>query len=111
MRNFIIIFVVLFFSLAIYGCVQMRDYTGVRDGAAGLDINNRFGPGLEKKDYYVVEAGEGIVIGDSKNEVLAHLGIPDKVETTVEGYEYWIYQDRNLKLFFSGDRFIEWREF
>jgi len=102
---------IMVFGLLGVGCVQMRDYTGVRGGAAGLDVSNRFGEGMEKKDYYVVEAGEGIVIGDTKNEVIAQLGLPDEVKTNLEGYEYWIYQNRGLKLYFSGDRFREWEEF
>lgn len=106
-----IIFTVLTAVVLISGCVQMRDYTGTRDGAAGLDVENRFGPGDAKKDYYVVKDGEGIVIGDSKDEVIAMLGLPDEVKTTLEGYEYWIYAQRNLKLFFSQDRFREWQEF
>ena len=111
MRRIQGIFIGIGLILLISGCIQMRDYTGVKDGAAGLDVQNRFGEGMEKKDYYVVDDGDGIVVGDNKNEVLAHLGLPDEVKTTVEGYEYWIYQERQLKLFFSGDRFIEWEEF
>ncbi|MBU1113475.1 MAG: hypothetical protein KKH93_06365 [Candidatus Omnitrophica bacterium] len=105
------VFFSLIFIAGLIGCVQMRDYTGVRDGAAGLDIKNQFGPGESTKDYYVVDAGDGIVIGDTKDEVIAQLGLPDEVATTLEGYETWIYKARSLKLFFSGDRFREWQEF
>ncbi len=106
--------IVLAFAVAIVfisGCVQMRDYTGVKDGAAGLDIKNQFGTGESTKDYYVVRGGEGIVVGDTKDEVIGQLGLPDQVTTTVEGYETWIYKSRNLRLFFSGERFKEWQEF
>ena len=109
--SFRVIFAVLTLTILISGCVQMRDYTGTRDGAAGLDVENRFGPGAAKKDYYIVKDGDGIVIGDSKDEVIAMLGIPDEVKTTLEGYEYWVYTERNLKLFFSQDRLREWQEF
>ncbi len=105
------IFSIAILTIVIAGCVQMRDYTGVRDGAAGLDIEQRFGEGVAKKDYYVVKDGEGIVLGDNKNEVIAHLGLPDEVKTNLEGYEYWIYEKRSLKLFFSEDRLREWEEF
>ena len=106
-----IIFIGIVFTVFISGCVQMRDYTGVKNGAPGLNIKNQFGPGESTKDYYVVSGGEGIVVGDTKDEVIAKLGLPDEVTTTVEGYEAWIYKSRNLKLFFSGDRFREWQEF
>ena len=109
--SFRVIFVVLTVVVLISGCVQMRDYTGTREGAAGLDVKNRFGAGLEKKDYYVVKDGDGIVIGDNKDEVIAMLGLPDQVNTTLEGYEYWTYDKRSLKLFFSQDRLREWEEF
>ena len=111
MKFFSVVFFGLVLITAFSGCVQMRDYTGVRDGAAGLDIKNQFGPGQSTKDYYVVSAGDGIVVGDTKDEVIAQLGLPDEVSTTLEGYEVWIYKTRSLKLFFSGDRFREWQEF
>lgn len=106
-----ITFVALFILIFTMGCVQMRDYTGIREGAFGLDIKKGFDEGGDKKDYCVVGEGIAFVIGDSKNEVIAGIGLPDKVETTLAGHESWIYEDRKINLFFKEDRFDGWNFF
>jgi hypothetical protein len=95
----------------VFGCVQMRDYTGSRDGRFGLDVSKGFGKGaVPKKDYYVVSGGEGIVIGDNKNEVTQKIGLPDTVSSTFEGYESWTYNEREVIFIFSGERLLEWKK-
>lgn len=92
------------------GCVQMRDYLGIRDGSFGLDIKKGFDQGGDKKDYYLIREGIGIVKQDTKNEIMNKLTHPDKIGMTYEGYEYWVYQKRGLKLFFYEDRLKGWEE-
>ncbi len=96
--------------LAAAGCIQMRDYTGVKDGAFGLDVKKGFGKGKEKKDYYVIKDGEGIVVGDTKNEVITLMGIPDQVTTNLEGYECWVYEKNGVVFLFSEGKLKSWRE-
>ena len=91
------------------GCVQMRDYTGVREGAFGLDIKKGIGEGELKKDYYVVKDGVGLFMGDSKGEVINIIGLPNDVDTTFEGYERWIYEERKVKLIFKDDKLYGWQ--
>ncbi len=96
-------------SLIVFsGCVKLRDYTGIREGAFGLDIKKGFGEGGEKKDYCVFEDGADLVIGDKKSEVTLKIGLPDKVESTLEGYESWLYESRKIKLYFKGERLEGW---
>ena len=96
--------------LVFIGCVQRRDYTGVRDGHFGVDVKRSFGPGREMKDYYVIEGGEGIVKNDTKDEVFSKLGEPDSIAITLEGYEAWTYEVRKLELLFKDGYLKEWRE-
>ena len=92
------------FLLFLTSCIQMRDYTGIKEGAFGLDIQKGFGSGTEKKDYYVVKDGEGIIVGDKKREVVNKIGLPDKIESTIEGYENWTYEERKMKFLFKEGR-------
>jgi len=97
--------------VAIFGCVQMRDYAKVDSEQVGLGLRHDFGKGEPvRKDYYVISGGDGIIIGDSKNEITKKIGLPDKVTSTFEGYERWTYTERGVVFIFSGDRLIEWRE-
>tara|TARA_B100000315_G_C14571721_1_gene585915 strand:+ start:649 stop:993 length:345 start_codon:yes stop_codon:yes gene_type:complete len=107
--SFFIIFLFSMFFLS--ACVQMRDYVGEREGAYGLMRKKTFGEGEEvKKDYYVINDGDGLVIGDTKNEVIKKIGLPDEVKTTLEGYETWVYPQRGDIFYFSGDRLNRWDE-
>ena len=102
---------ILFFAglvVIFSSCVQMRDYTGTRDGAFGLEKTKRFGKGDASKDYYVVSGGEGLVKNDTKDEVFIKMGTPDKIETSVEGYELWFYEARKVKLVFESDSLLKW---
>ena len=97
---------VLILSILIFsGCVQGRDYTGERDGAFGLQRTKNFGRGQEaKKDYYVIDGGDGIIVGDTKTEIQKKLGSPDKIDTTLEGFETWFYANRGVTFIFDGER-------
>ena len=104
----IVVFIIL---VAAFGCVQMRDYAKVTNSSVGVGMRHDFGKGTDvRKDYYVISGGDGIVIGDTKNEITKKIGLPDKVNSTFEGYERWTYTHRGVVFTFSGDRLIEWRE-
>jgi len=102
---------VLFIFIFSSSCIQMRDYVGTREGAVGLDLKKGIGPGEIKKDYYVVSEGTGIVVGDTRDEVITKMGIPDEVESTLEGYESWIYNERKVRLLFDDDRLDDWQQY
>jgi len=101
-------FSVVICLVVLAGCVQMRDYTGIKEGAFGLDMQKGFGEGGNKKDYLILENGNSLIIGDSKNEVIAKIGIPDQVKTTIEGYESWVYESEKITLLFKGERLNDW---
>jgi len=103
----------LFIPLVIFlaSCVEMRDYTGVRDGFFGLDFKKGFGQGEDRKDYYLIQGEIAIVRGDSKNEIITKLGYPKEIVVTLERYECWIYQEKKIKLFFDGDYLNGWQAF
>ncbi len=110
MNKYPYVIVTVLMVVLLAGCVQMRDYTGSRDGRFGLDVSKGFGKGAEpKKDYYVISGGEGIIIGDTKNEITKKIGLPDKVTSTFEGYESWTYNEREVIFIFSGGRLREWK--
>jgi len=106
-KNFALCFLILIL-VSIYGCVQMRDYTGVRDGSFGLDINKGFDQGVDKKDYYIISEDVALIIGDTKNDVIFKIGLPTKTAIELDGYEKWIYEDKKIDLFFKADRLRSW---
>ncbi len=107
LRSFILCFLVLILG-SIYGCVQMRDYTGVRDGSFGLDINKGFDQGVDRKDYYMISEDVALIVSDTKNDVIFKIGLPAKTNIELDGYESWSYEDRRIDLFFKGDRLRSW---
>ncbi len=92
------------FLVMLAGCAQVRDYVGVKEGAFGLNLRSGFDQGADRKDYYLTEEGDCLVIGDTKDEITALVGAPDKIKTTLEGYEEWVYEDEKVKLFFGDER-------
>ncbi len=101
MKKAVLVYLFLVFTI---GCVQMRDYVGTKEGAFGVDMRQGFDEGVDRKDYYVIRGGEGLVIGDTKKEVIAKIGLADEVSLTLDKYEQWTYYDRNLNLYFKGDK-------
>jgi len=106
-RSFMLCFLVLIL-VSIYGCVQMRDYTGVRDGSFGLDVNKGFDQGVDKKDYYMISENLALINGDTKDDVIFKIGLPTETRIELDGYENWRYQDRKIDLFFKADRLRGW---
>ncbi len=105
------IMAVVFAVIFVAGCVQSRDYVGAREGALGLKVKRGFGVGDEpKKDYYVIQDGDGIVVGDTKNDLIRKMGLPDEVKTTLEGYESWTYSERGVTFYFSEEHITRWDE-
>ncbi|MCF7873650.1 MAG: hypothetical protein K9L84_05265 [Candidatus Omnitrophica bacterium] len=102
----------LFTTLVLFlsACVQMRDYTGKKEGAFGLDIKQGIGEGEIKKDYYLTKRKEVIIQGYSKKEVIASLGYPDKITTSLEGNEIWRYEDKKLEIIFYREKVDGWNE-
>jgi hypothetical protein len=90
------------------GCTRVGDYVGASHGYVTLGMKQKFGNGGEKKNYYALDEMTIIAPGDFKPDVREKLGLPDKVESNIEGYEIWIYGDRNIKLFFEKEKFKEW---
>ncbi|MCF7916538.1 MAG: hypothetical protein K9L61_02025 [Candidatus Omnitrophica bacterium] len=101
---------VMILTVALSACVQLRDYTGTKEGAFGLDIKQGIGEGTMKKDYYLTDGNEVIIEGYSKKEVRASLGYPDKISTNLEGNEVWTYQDKKLEIIFDEKRVNDWSE-
>jgi len=100
------LFILVLFST--YGCVQTKDYTGIRDGSFGFDLNKGFDQGLDKKDYYVISEDIALIIGDTKNDIVFKIGLPAKIEIGLDGYENWMYEEKKIDLFFRGNRLRDW---
>ena len=86
----------------------MRDYTGVRDGSFGLDVNKGFDQGVDKKDYYMISENVALIVSDTKNDVIFKIGLPNETKIELDGYENWSYEDRKIDLFFKADRLRGW---
>jgi hypothetical protein len=96
----------LFFCLC--GCNDAGDYVGVTHGYLTLGMKQKFGEGGEKKKFYALSDTTVIAPGELKQAVCDKIGLPDKVQSNNEGYEIWIYEKRNIKLFFEKEKFREW---
>jgi len=106
-RSFVLCFLVLTL-VSIYGCVQMRDYTGVRDESFVLDVNKGFDQGIEKKDDYMISDDVALISGDTKDDVIFKIGLPTKTKIELDGYENWMYEDEKIDLFFKSDCLRDW---
>ena len=96
---------VLFFA---YGCVQMRDYTGTRDGNFVVGVRNGFDQGVDKKSYCIVGEDIVLIIGDTKDDIIFKIGLPTRTKIELDGYENWMYEERKIDLLFSGKRLRGW---
>lgn len=91
-----------------YGCVQVRDYTGTRDGSFVVGLNKGFDQGVESKSYYVFGEDKAIIAGDTKKDVIFKIGLPTETNAELDGYQRWVYEDKRIDLFFSGNRLRGW---
>ena len=91
-----------------YGCVQMRDCTGTKDGSFVLSIKSGFDQGVDKKSYRIVGEDITLIIGDTKNDIIFKIGLPTKTKIELDGYENWMYEDEKIDLFFRGNRLRGW---
>jgi hypothetical protein len=87
----------------------MRDCTGARRGAFCLLRDNKFGEGGEGKDYHIISDEIYLSRGDTQNEIIAKIGLPDSQEATKDGYEIWRYKSHSLELYFESGRLKFWR--
>ncbi|MFH1519917.1 MAG: hypothetical protein ABIE75_05050 [Candidatus Omnitrophota bacterium] len=89
-------------------CVQMRDYTGIKDGAFGLDVKSGFDTGARGKDYHLIGEDAAIIIGDTEREVIFKIGLPARIEMGLDGDECWLYDGRRIELFLRDGRLRDW---
>ena len=100
MKKILVILILIFAA----GCVEMRDYTGRRNGCLTLLNKHQFGDGAASCDYYRIPGDTYVVRNDTKDEVVNRLGQPDKIVYELGGSEAWTYKKKNLKLKFTGSR-------
>lgn len=100
------LFLIIIFSL---GCVRSRDYVSVDKGAVRLSVVVPLGTGINSKDYLVVDK---VVIdkGDSSRVVKRKLGSPSYVGMTLEGYQFYRYDEQRLEIYFDDNRVIGWTQ-
>lgn len=91
-------------------CVQMRDYTGKKNGAAVILNKQEFGTGASGRDYYMVDSEMALIVDDTKNEVTQKIGSPDSIKRTIDGSEVWLYNEKKIELVFESDRLKHWHE-
>ncbi|MFA5007690.1 MAG: hypothetical protein WC546_00500 [Candidatus Omnitrophota bacterium] len=89
-------------------CAGAGDYVGATHGYLTVGMKRKFGDGGEKKNFYALDNTTVIAPGELKQTVREKIGLPDKIQSNNEGYEVWIYDSRNIKLFFEEEKFREW---
>ena len=95
---------ILILVLVAAGCVEMSDHIGKRSGCAAFFNKQQFGEGVRSCDYYRISDSTYVVKNDTKDEVLKHIGTPEKIDYALGCGEVWLYKSRNVKLEFSGER-------
>jgi len=86
----------------------MRDYTGTRDGNFVIGVRSGFDRGVDKKSYCLVGEDIALIIGDSKNDIIFKIGLPGKTGMELDGYENWMYEEKEIDLFFRDGRLRGW---
>jgi len=103
--------VLLFAPLIILcACVQMRDHAAKRNGAFTLFSTTPFGEGEVSKDYYLVTPETALIVGDTKNEIVRKIGLPDEIVRRGDGVEAWRYKAHALELQFKGETMAVWKK-
>ncbi|MDD4294567.1 MAG: hypothetical protein PHP69_03515 [Candidatus Omnitrophica bacterium] len=91
----------------------MRDYTRPTEDDRGLAVDYRysFGEGLDSDNgYYELGQGLYIIVGDTKNEIIQKLGLPDNIDKMPDTSECWVYMSKEIKLYFMSDRLDSWEK-
>ncbi len=91
------------------GCIKARDYFSAEKGAVRMNLVFPFGEGRPTKNYIVVE---NIVIdkGDTKKIVEKKLGKPSYIGRTLEGWEFYRYEEKALEVYFDRDRVVGFKK-
>ncbi|MCM8774205.1 MAG: outer membrane protein assembly factor BamE [Candidatus Omnitrophica bacterium] len=82
-------------------CAKLKDYISTERGFLNVRIKKSFGQGEDIKNYYVTDEGFIINRGDSKEYVYKILGRPENIKTSLEGEEFWTYEERKLEIYFD----------
>ena len=96
------ILTLVLFSL---GCVKARDYFSAKRGALRMNVVFPLGEGRESKNYIVVD-GAVIDRGDTKKIVQRKLGKPSCIGITLEGWQFYRYEDKQLEIYFDNNRVV-----
>ena len=91
--------------LSFLGCIKARDHLAVRKGALNMVLP--FGEGGQSRNYLVVD---GVVIDrtDTRSTVNKKLGEPSFIGTTIEGYKFHRYEDKNIEIYFDDNKVVDW---
>lgn len=85
----------------------MRDYFSAQKGAVRMNVVVPFGEGARSNDYLVVN-NIAIDKGDTKRLVKKKIGEPSYIGTTIEGYQFYRYEEEMVEIYFDGDRVCDW---
>ncbi|MCD6539321.1 MAG: hypothetical protein J7K37_01260 [Candidatus Omnitrophica bacterium] len=87
------------------GCVKARDYFSAKKGALRMNVVFSLGEGKESRNYIVVD---DVVIdrGDTKKIVQRKLGKPSWIGITLEGWQFYRYEDKQIEIYFDNDRVV-----
>ena len=100
----------LAFSLLNLGCASSRKYLVNQPSAITLKVNIPLQKGKSrgyirgKEGYYYVDKG------DSRKVIRNRLGLPSRRGFTLEGNEFWRYDDLNLEIYFHKGYVCGWRK-
>ena len=62
-----------------------------------------------KSSKNIIIAGSIVIDrGDTKRTVKEKLGKPSYIGTTIEGYQFYRYEDKEVEIYFNGNNVVNW---
>ena len=89
------------------GCVKSGDYVVVDGGKRVIQDSNILGD-VENQHNVLIVNNVVIHKGDTRDLVEDRLGEPSFSGTTIEGYRFYRYDDKDMEIYFNEDRVISW---
>ena len=95
--------------VAFGGCLKAREYFSTDRGAVRMNLVFPFGEGARVRNYLVVD-GIAVDRGDTGRMVRKKLGAPSFRGLTMEGYQFYRYDQHEVEIYFYENRVVAWRK-
>lgn len=105
-----ILYILLLIGIfSIGGCESLREHLSSEEGRVKIGVSIPWGKKNEApyKEYFIVE-GKIIDRRDTSRTVRRKLGKPHTTGKTLEGYDFWRYEDKKVEIYFDGKRVVGW---